>query len=178
MPATFLHRLLDLFVGLFRASMLGYGGGPASIPLLEAEAVEHYHWLTPDEFATLLAAGNALPGPILTKMAGYIGYHVAGWVGALVGLITVVLPTALLLIGLLGLLQRFSESPVVAGMLKGVRPVVWVLFISLAIDYLAFVKTPPAILIAGAALAGIYLLHLHPAVLVAGALVVGAVFLR
>lgn len=178
LPAEYLHRLVELFIGFFRASILGYGGGPAAIPLLEAEAVEHFGWLTQEEFATALAAGNSLPGPILTKMAAYIGYHVAGWLGALVGLVTTVLPTAILMIGLIGILQRFSQNPVVAGMLKGVRPVVWILFVSLAIDYLAFVRSGPAIVIAAAALAGIYVFHLHPAVLVAGALVVGALFLR
>lgn len=176
--ASGLQRLLELFVGFFRATILAYGGGPASIPLLEAEAVDHFQWLTREEFADALAAGNALPGPIVTKMAAYIGYHVAGWPGALVALLTSILPTALVMVVLVGLLQRFGQSPVLAGMLRGVRPVVWVLFISLAVDYVSFVRSVPAVLIALAALAGLYVFQLHPAILVAGALVMGAVFLR
>src|SRR5690606_4030250 len=178
MAASSLKRLLELFIGFFRATILAYGGGPASIPLLEAEAVDHFRWLTREEFADALAAGNALPGPIVTKMAAYVGYHVAGWPGAVVAMLTSILPTALVMIALVGLLQRFGNSPILEGMLRGVRPVVWVLFISLAVDYVSFVQSVPALLIAAAAFVGLYVLQLHPAILVAGALAVGAVFLR
>jgi len=178
MAASSLKRLLELFIGFFRATILAYGGGPASIPLLEAEAVDHFRWLTREEFADALAAGNALPGPIVTKMAAYVGYHVAGWPGAVVAMLTSILPTALVMIALVGLLQRFWNSPILEGMLRGVRPVVWVLFISLAVDYVSFVQSVPALLIAAAAFVGLYVLQLHPAILVAGALAVGAVFLR
>src|SRR5690606_38969320 len=50
-------RLLELFIGFFRANIVGYGGGPATIPLIEAEAVSKYEWLTKEEFADTLAMG-------------------------------------------------------------------------------------------------------------------------
>ena len=175
---SLLNRLAELFIGFFRASIVGYGGGPSTIPLIEAEAVNHYRWLTQEEFANALAIGNTLPGPIATKMAGFIGYQVAGWPGALTALTATVAPTVLIMVGLYTLLNRFSDSPVVKGMIAGVRPVVWVLFVTLALDYIAFVKTPPAIVIALLAFAAIYFLKLHPVFAVVFGLVAGAVFLR
>ncbi|MBX6376938.1 MAG: chromate transporter [Clostridia bacterium] len=172
-------QLWHLFVAFFRANLLGYGGGPAVVPLIEAEVVEHYGWMTRDEFAGALAAGNALPGPIATKMAGFVGYQTAGWAGAAAALLATVAPTAFAMVALAGILQVWREHPLVRGMLAGVRPVVWVLFVQLAIDYVRFATSGwlPAV-IAAAALAGVYGLHLHPAWLVLGGLVVGAVAMR
>jgi chromate transporter len=65
-------KQIQLFFAFFRVGMLGYGGGPSSIPLVHKEVVEKYKWMNDDEFADVLALGNALPGPIATKMAGYI----------------------------------------------------------------------------------------------------------
>lgn len=60
---------IQLMIGFFLANALGYGGGPSSIPLMYEEIVSHYHWLNNQEFSNMLALGNALPGPIATKIA-------------------------------------------------------------------------------------------------------------
>jgi chromate transporter len=67
------HRLVlwaNLFWGFFQVGVLGFGGGPGSVGIIQAVTVESYRWLTPDEFAQVLAVGNSLPGPLATKMAG------------------------------------------------------------------------------------------------------------
>ena len=102
-----LAQLWDLLVAFARASNLGFGGGPAVVPLIKIEVVERYQWLTNAEFTDALAVGNALPGPIATKLAGYIGYQQAGWLGALVANIGVILPTVLAVILLAGFLMKY-----------------------------------------------------------------------
>lgn len=57
--------------------MLGYGGGPGSIPLIHKEVVDKYEWMSDEDFGDLLALANTLPGPIATKLAGYIGHRVS-----------------------------------------------------------------------------------------------------
>src|SRR5690625_7942751 len=88
----------QIFMANFMANLLGYGGGPASIPLLEYEVVDRYGWFTVSEFSEMVALGNGLPGPIATKMAGYIGYEMGGVLGALVGLFAIVVHSMILLI--------------------------------------------------------------------------------
>ncbi|MBW7458094.1 chromate transporter, partial [Paenibacillus sepulcri] len=66
---------IHLFLGFLISNVLGYGGGPASIPLMYQEIVTHYGWLTDPQFSNMLALGNALPGPIATKIAAYVGYE-------------------------------------------------------------------------------------------------------
>lgn len=68
-----MKKQLDIFIAFFRSGILGFGGGPAAIPLVHKEVVGNFKWMTDDEFADVLSIGNTLPGPIATKMAGYIG---------------------------------------------------------------------------------------------------------
>lgn len=75
------HEAIAYIPCFFRVGMLGFGGGPSSIPLVHKEVVEKYKWMNDDEFSDVLALGNALPGPIATKMAGYIGFRVGGFLG-------------------------------------------------------------------------------------------------
>ena len=72
----------DIFRSFFIANILGYGGGPATIPLIQNEVVNRYDWMSLSEFGDLLAIANALPGPIATKMAGFIGYELGGAIGS------------------------------------------------------------------------------------------------
>lgn len=121
----------QLFMGFFIANILGYGGGPASIPLMYAEIVPHYHWLTDAEFSNMLALGNSLPGPIATNIATFVGYDVAGWSGAIIALIATVVPSAIALILLLKVLNKFSKSPIVKGMTLLVQPVIAIMMVLL-----------------------------------------------
>lgn len=118
---------LNLFIAFFRSGILGYGGGPSSIPLVHKEVVGNFKWMNDEEFGDVLALGNALPGPINTKMAGYIGYRVAGILGMLVAILSSILPTIILMIVLLTSLAQYKDQPWVQGMTKGVLPVVAVM---------------------------------------------------
>jgi chromate transporter len=129
-----MKTLWDLFIAFFRASNFSFGGGPASIPLVQAEVVNKYKWLSNEEFADVLAIANSLPAPIATKLAGMIGYRVKGWLGALLAVLGVFLPTTLVVVFLGGLIAKYADAPALQAMLKGVRPVVAVLLAQTAIQ--------------------------------------------
>jgi chromate transporter len=125
----------NLFIGFFRIGILGYGGGPSMIPLIHAEAVQKYKWMSDDDFADVLALGNALPGPIATKMAGYIGYKVKGSIGVLIAILAMVLPVLVVMIALLGFIYMMKDSGIVQGMSQAIRPVIGVMMAVLAYDF-------------------------------------------
>ncbi|MBU8908865.1 chromate transporter [Desertibacillus haloalkaliphilus] len=172
---------VEIFLAFFIPGIIGYGGGPASIPLIEYEVVERYQWLTVDEFAEVLALGNALPGPIATKMAGYIGYDQAGVLGASVGVFATVAPSLVLMIVLLGLLNKFKESPKVKSMTLFIRPTIAVLLGLLAYRFFANSYSDVGIWQTLLLVIVSYLLlqrwKIHPAFVIIGALVYGALFL-
>ncbi|MFA8438444.1 chromate transporter [Pueribacillus sp. YX66] len=161
---------VQLFIAFFRSGILGYGGGPAAIPLVYREVVDTYKWMNDTEFSDVLALANTLPGPINTKMAGYIGYRVAGWLGMLVAVFATVIPTVVLMVVLLVSLSSFKNIDIVEGMTKGVVPVVGVLmgvltwgFITQSTKKLGLIA---ASLMIGASLLLLEFFGLHPGFLI------------
>lgn len=116
-----------LFLAFFRVGMLGFGGGPSSIPLVHKEVVEKYKWMNDDDFSDVLALGNALPGPIATKMAGYIGFRVGGYLGMFNAVFATIIPTIVLMVLLLTVLNTYKDKNWVQGMASAVVPVVGVM---------------------------------------------------
>ncbi|MCO7175855.1 chromate transporter [Sporolactobacillus kofuensis] len=133
-------RYLDIFMAFFRSGILSFGGGPSGIPLIEAEVVKKYQWMTIEEFGDVVAIANALPGPINTKLSGYIGWKVRGLPGLLIALVATVLPTVVLLIILLGFLAAFQNQRWVHGMTQAVLPVVGVMMAQLTWRFLSSAK--------------------------------------
>lgn len=144
MVMAMLKTLLDIFMAFFRSSILSYGGGPASIPLMKTEVVNNYHWFSNDEFADALAIGNTLPGPIAPKMAAYVGHHVAGIAGAVTGVIATVVPTAVVIVLIGSFLLQYKDSPRLQGMLRIAKPIVVVLLLQAAIELMTKKNYPNA----------------------------------
>ncbi len=115
--------LWDIFVVFSRVALFSWGGGPASMGLMQRETVAA-GWVTPEEFADALAVGNALPGPIAPQVSAFVGYKLAGLPGAISGVTGTVLPTTLLMLVMIVFFFGVKDSPSVAAMLKAVRPVV------------------------------------------------------
>ncbi len=115
--------LWNLFVVFARVALFSWGGGPASMGLMQRETVTA-GWVTPDEFADALAVGNALPGPISPQVSAYVGYKLARMPGAVAAVAGTVLPTTILMLVMIVFFFSVKDSPTVAAMLKAVRPVI------------------------------------------------------
>ncbi|MEH7224611.1 chromate transporter [Bacillus sp. JJ1566] len=168
-------KQFHIFYAFFKVGLFGYGGGPSSIPLVHKEAVERYKWLTDDDFGDILALGNTLPGPITTKMAGYIGYRVGGWLGMINAVLATSVPTILLMIVLLTSLASFKNLDWVQGMTKAVLAVVGVMLASLTWEFFINAKKglgwTKAILLGLLSVLVLDVLGVHPGILVGGLLV-------
>lgn len=169
----------QLFLAFFLPGILGYGGGPASIPLIEHEVVENYEWMTTQEFSEVVALGNSLPGPIATKMAGYIGYAEGGILGATIALFATVAPSLMLMISMMAVLLKYKEAPEVKNLTKLIRPVIAVLLAVMTIQFAQESLDGIGIISTLILIVGSYLLlekvKLHPAFVIIIALAYGAV---
>ncbi|MCR8632913.1 MULTISPECIES: chromate transporter [Paenibacillus] len=172
----------DITMGMIRTGILGFGGGPSVIPLIRYEAVTRYKWIEDDEFGEILAIANALPGPIATKMAAYLGYKQHGWLGAIWSVCAHILPTSLAIVALLGVLYTFSSSKYVAGMIYAVRPVIVVMLGMMAYEFMskAWKGLGKGFAIAFALIAVLLLsvLDIHPGLVIAVFLAYGAFHLK
>ncbi len=171
----------QIFLAFFIPGIVGYGGGPSSIPLIQNEVVNRYHWLTMEQFGQTLALGNALPGPIATKMAGQIGYEVGGLLGSFVALFATVAPSLLAMIFLLGFLYRHKDSPRVKRMTAYIRPTIAVMLgvIGYQFFYEFWQRSGiwTTIFLAVASLLLMEKWKVHPAWVILGSLCYGAIFL-
>lgn len=163
-----------LFWTFTRIGLLGFGGGPAMIPLVQQEVVKRHAWLNDEEFADVLAIGNTLPGPIATKMPGYIGYRVAGATGCAIAVTAVILPMVVAMIALLALFSSYRHVAWIHGMGQAVVPVVMVMMGQLTLDFWnkSRLALGWAVSLAMAVVAGalIYLLGVHPGWVIGGIL--------
>jgi chromate transporter len=165
----------QLFLAFFRIGIFGYGGGPTMVPLFYAECVQKYKWVSEEDFTDNLALANALPGPIATKLAAFIGYRVKGWSGALVANCAVVLPIVLVMIALLQVIYQWKDAPGVYGMIQAIQPVIAVMTGVLTWEFLqkgwqgAGNKSGVALML-GLSLVALLFLDLHPGIVVGMAL--------
>ena len=125
--------LLTLSTIFLRIGSITFGGGFVMIPLIEAEVVDSHHWLTHQEFVDATALGQITPGPVLIT-ATFIGYRVAGTLGALAATIGIFLPSFLMTVVAGSSLARFHTNKIVQSFLKGVTPAVVGLLVAAGIS--------------------------------------------
>jgi chromate transporter len=114
---------LQIFWLFTRVAFLSWGGGPASLALMQRETVSA-GWVNPEEFADSVAVGNSLPGPIAPQVSAFVGYKMAGFWGAVAGAAGTVVPTTLLMLLAITYFFQIKDSPTLKSMLQAVRPVV------------------------------------------------------
>jgi chromate transporter len=105
-----MDELIELIVRFLVVGAVAFGGGGAALPLVERITVADTSWLTPQQFAIGVGFAYATPGPILI-LAAFVGYYVAGIVGALAATVAVFGIPVLLAGGAAGLVSRLSGIP-------------------------------------------------------------------
>ena len=113
-------QILSTFSGI---SLTLFGGGYVVIPALHELFVENLNWLTSAEFADGIAIGQITPGPIFVT-ATFIGYKVAGVLGAFLATVVIFIPPAVLTVLLSRFVKILNQSSVVKAAMKGVRAAV------------------------------------------------------
>lgn len=119
-------HILEVFNGFYRAGSLVFGGGHVVLPLLQAEVVPR-GWLGLDAFLAGYGAAQAVPGPLFT-FAAYLGAVMApwssGWLGGMLCLGAVFLPSILLVLGVLPFWEALRKKPAAQAALQGTNAVV------------------------------------------------------
>ena len=125
--------LWKIFFLFSRVALFSWGGGPASLALMQRETTAA-GWVDSTEFADAVAVGNALPGPIAPQVSAFVGYKLAGIPGAIAAVAGTVLPTTILMLLMIVFFFGVKDSPAVKSMLQAVRPVVVGLLLWTAYD--------------------------------------------
>jgi chromate transporter len=113
--------LLSVAWVAIKVGALSYGGGFVIIPLMQADAVDHYHWMTAAQFLNAVALGQVTPGPVVQTVA-VVGYAAAGLVGGVLASAVAFSPSfAFVLLGA-GRFDRLRADRRVRAFLDGAGP--------------------------------------------------------
>ena len=115
--------LLDLFLTFLLIGAVSFGGGYGMISLVREQVLAH-GWLTESKFLDMIAVSESTPGPLAVNMATFIGSSQAGFPGALVATLGVVLPAFLIILLIAAVLKNLLRYRGVEAFLSGVRPTV------------------------------------------------------
>lgn len=123
---------LDLFLTFLLIGTVSFGGGYGMISLVREQVLAH-GWLTESEFLDMIAVSESTPGPLAVNMATFIGSSQAGFPGALVATLGVVLPAFLIILLIAAVLKNLLRYRGVEAFLSGVRPTVVGLILGTAV---------------------------------------------
>ncbi len=115
---------LELIYAFFKIGLFGFGGGYAMISLIQFEVVDHFHWMTMQEFADILAISQITPGPISINTATYVGFTAAGVPGAIVATLALCLPSVIIMVFVIRFLFANIENRYVKYVFSGLRPAI------------------------------------------------------
>jgi len=114
---------LELFLGFLKVGCFAFGGAYGAIPLIR-DIVTSYGWLSDEMLTYMIAVSESTPGPIMVNLATYVGSNQAGFAGALIATLAVVLPSFFIILLVTAMLKTALKNRYVQAILRGVKPCV------------------------------------------------------
>ena len=153
----------------FKVGALAFGGGFVIVPLMQADAVDAYHWMTHTQFVNAVALGQVTPGPVTHTIAA-VGYSAEGLAGAFLAAAVAFAPSfAFVLLGAARFERLLGDERVLA-FLAGAAPAAAGAIIGAAVPLMgALEETWQFLVLGGAAIALLVLRRgVVPTLLLAG----------
>ena len=132
---------LTLFLEFLKIGLFTFGGGYAMIPLIREVVLKH-GWMDEAQFLNMIGVAEVTPGPIAVNMATYVGSTQAGFLGALLCTLGVILPAFVIMLLISILLKKFMKNKYVQSALSGIKFVAIALIAASAITIFADVLFP------------------------------------
>lgn len=139
--------ILPVFFYFLKIGAVLVGSGYVLLPVLRADLVVKFHWLSDSQLLDAVAVSQATPGPFFT-VATFIGYLLAGWKGAAIATVGMFLPAFVYVGATSGFLPRLRKSPLAGAFLDGVNAaaVALMAFVGWQFGRAALVNAPAIIL--------------------------------
>lgn len=100
----------DLFLGFLKVGCFTFGGAYSAIPLIR-DVVRSYGWLSDEILTYMIAVSESTPGPIIVNLATYVGNSQAGFWGAVLATLAVVMPSFFVILLIMGVLITAAFRP-------------------------------------------------------------------
>lgn len=109
---------LYLFIEFFKIGLFTFGGGYASIPLIQ-QAAHDNKWMTLKELIDFFAISESTPGSFAINISTFVGAKVGGVLGSIISIVAFVLPSFIIIIIIAKIYNKFKENTIVKGILFG-----------------------------------------------------------
>lgn len=135
-----IKNIIILALTFLKIGALTFGGGYAMISIIEREAVVKRKWLNLEEMLNVIAIAESTPGPIALNAATYVGAKVAGFFGAFVASLCVMIPSVTIITILSATITKHFENPYVKWAFQGMRAGVAALIFNAVINLGKFLR--------------------------------------
>ena len=169
-----LKLCLQLFLTFLKIGAVTFGGGYAMIPIIENETSKKKRWIAPDDLIDVIALSESTPGPISICAATFIGYKLAGVLGAFCATMGVVVPSFVIIYLISLFLRRFEDVKVVQYAFFGIRTGVLALLIKAVVSmYKKSPKNIVAYVIMAASMAAVAFFSANVMIVLGSAALIG-----
>lgn len=126
--------LFEIVLTFAQIGVLSFGGGYASISLVEKQVVDIKHWMSYAEFADIVTIDELTPGPVAINAATFVGTKMAGIPGAICATLGAILPSFILSLILIKVYSKYRELKPINGALNGLKSMVVAMILSTTIS--------------------------------------------
>jgi chromate transporter len=114
------RRVGEVFVEALRLGLTSFGGPIAHLGYFERTYVRKLRWLSPSDYASLVAVCQILPGPVSSKVGFLVGLRRAGWAGGIAAWLGFTLPSAIAMYAFAKLAPAL-QTPLMDSLLHGLK---------------------------------------------------------
>lgn len=167
--------LVDILLSFLKIGAFTFGGGYAMIPIIQHEVIVRRRWIAEQEFVDMLTLAQTAPGPISLNTAVFVGYKCRGFMGALMAILGVILPSFLVILCVAMFFSEVRDNRWVDAAFKGMRPAVVALIVAPIVGLMRGMRSA-SIAIAAATALVVWHFAISPVWLLIIAAVVGVVW--
>lgn len=125
------NSFLQFLLASFLSGIVTFGGGVAFVPVMHGYYVTDYQLISDAAYSKLYVYATSTPGPIAPLITGYIGYTQFGFIGMIIGISILILPTTAVALVLYPYFEKHQEHPILARVDHFIRPLLIILFVIL-----------------------------------------------
>lgn len=128
--------LFELVITFAQIGILSFGGGYASIGLVEKQVVTVKHWMSFAEFADIVAIDELTPGPVAINAATFVGNKMAGIPGGIAATLGAILPSCIIALIFARIYYKYRSMKAVNGAISGLKSMVVAMLLSTTVSVL------------------------------------------
>ena len=171
------NNIIKLFSTFFNIGLFTFGGGYAMISLMEREVVEKHSWISKEDMSDMIVISESTPGPISVNIATFVGFKVAGFLGAFCSTLGLVLPSFLIIILLSSILDILQDNIIFQNAFFGIRAAVVALILKTFVSmYKEFPKKAFTYFILGLTFISVLFLNIKAIYMIILAAIMGLIY--